>query len=181
MIQFIVTVSYRDTEIAAYQNGKIVWNTVAFTGGADWLFSIQNGSRVHRNLLIGKVTAYKVVHEFISVIPIVPPATRIIRGRDLTSGLPAQAEITSDEASEWISLREFVASLAAVFLRPEHSPLRLPFSEFVPDVLKPALSDHPILLAGEFGTMTGLRQTLETMIERPVILTQGAGLRPRAG
>ena len=178
MITFTISVNYRDTEVSASEDGKVIWNTIGFMGGADWIFDVIQDLIINHNLLIGKMSADQMIKDIGSAIPLAEERTKIVRGRDLTSGMPASKEISSIQLREVIKPVSFADSLRVLLELPPITHIAFTFRRPLPDALKLSLSNSPIVLTGEYGNLRGLDELLQDALGLAVVLADDAGLRP---
>lgn len=91
-------------EVAIISLGGIVTSHSARVGGNRFNDAIIEHVRKRYSLVIGAQTAEKIKQEISSALPEEEPQHMTIRGRDLVTGLPKEANISSHEITE--SLRE---------------------------------------------------------------------------
>ncbi len=98
----IVNIGGGTTEVAVLSlNAIVVCNSVR-VGGSRIDTTIFNYVKRHYNLLIGEGTAEEVKISIGSALPLEPPLSLEVRGRDQVAGLPRTITITSDEITEAI-------------------------------------------------------------------------------
>ncbi len=98
----IVNIGGGTTEVAVLSLNAIVVCRSVRVGGSRLDSTIFNYVKRHYNLLIGEGTAEEVKIEIGSALPMDPPMSMEVRGRDQVAGLPRTITITSDEITEAI-------------------------------------------------------------------------------
>ncbi len=93
----IVDVGGGTTEVAVISLGGIVTSKSIRIAGDELTDDIINYAKRYLDMAIGEVTAEEVKMEIGCALPIMTELTKIIRGRDLTTGLPVKKEITSQQ------------------------------------------------------------------------------------
>ena len=98
----VVNIGGGTTEVAVLSlNAIVVCNSVR-VGGSRIDSTIFNYVKRHYNLLIGEGTAEEVKISVGSALPLEPPLSLEVRGRDQVAGLPRTITISSDEITEAI-------------------------------------------------------------------------------
>ena len=93
----IVDIGGGTTEVAVISLGGIVTSKSIRIAGDELTDDIINYAKRYLDIAIGEVTAEEVKMEIGCALPIMTELTKIIRGRDLTTGLPVKKEITSQQ------------------------------------------------------------------------------------
>ena len=93
----IVDIGGGTTEVAVISLGGIVTSKSIRIAGDELTDDIINYAKRYLDMAIGEVTAEEVKMEIGCALPIMTELTKIIRGRDLTTGLPVKKEITSQQ------------------------------------------------------------------------------------
>lgn len=98
----IVDIGGGTTEVAVVSLGGIVTSTSIKIAGDEMTEDIINYAKRYLNMVIGEVTAEEVKMEIGCAMPFMTELKKIIRGRDLRTGLPVKKEISSMEVQEAI-------------------------------------------------------------------------------
>ncbi len=98
----LVNIGGGTTEVAVLSLNAIVVRRSVRVGGSRLDSTIFNYVKRHYNLLIGEGTAEEVKIEIGSALPMDPPMSMEVRGRDQVAGLPRTITISSDEITEAI-------------------------------------------------------------------------------
>jgi rod shape-determining protein MreB len=93
----IVDIGGGTTEVAVVSLGGIVTSTSIRIAGDEMTEDIINYSKRYLGMVIGEVTAEEVKMEIGCALPYMTELRKIIRGRDLNTGLPVKKEISSLE------------------------------------------------------------------------------------
>lgn len=96
----IVDIGGGTTEVAVVSLGGIVTSTSIKIAGDEMTEDIINYAKRYLNMVIGEVTAEEVKMEIGCAMPFMTELKKIIRGRDLRTGLPVKKEISSMEVQE---------------------------------------------------------------------------------
>lgn len=91
----IVDIGGGTTEVAVISLGGIVTSKSIRIAGDELTDDIINYAKRYLDIAIGEVTAEEVKMEIGCALPIMTELSKVIRGRDLTTGLPIKKEITS--------------------------------------------------------------------------------------
>jgi rod shape-determining protein MreB len=160
MGSFVVDVGGGTSEVALISMGGIVTNTAVRVGGFDLDASIQNYVRREYTMAVGERTAERIKISIGSAFPMAREHQAELRGRDLTTGMPKNIVITSEEIREAIN-EQVRAVLSAVLGCLGSSP---------PDLVQDVLSNG-ITLTGGGGMLAGLDVLISQEAEVPVHLT----------
>ncbi len=153
----IVDIGGGTTEVAVISLGDIVNSKSVRVAGDEIDDSIINYVRRTYNLSIGDRTAENAKFEVGSAYPAGPEREMEVRGRDLLSGLPRSATITSSEIRE--AIQEPIGSIIdAVKMTLEGTP-----PELSADIY-----EHGIYLAGGGALLEGLDQLISRETCMPV-------------
>lgn len=145
----VVDVGGGTTEVALFSLGGIVLSRSIRVAGDEMDEDIVQYMRNKHNLLIGEPTAERVKIEIGSAYPLPQERTMIVKGRNLTTGLPDSVEVSS------IEIREAISGSVAIII----------------DTLKEALDDTPpelvadlmesgITIAGGTGQLRGFAERI---------------------
>ncbi len=115
------------------------------------------------NVIIGERTAEDIKINIGCVYPKTVNETMNIKGRNLTSGLPVELEITSEE------MMEALEECANLIVEGVHSVL-----EDTPPELSADISDRGIYITGGGGLVSGLDQLLQERTGIPVMIAEDA-------
>ena len=96
----IVDIGGGTTEIAVVSLGGIVTSTSIKIAGDEMTEDIINYAKRYLDMVIGEVTAEEVKMEIGCAMPFMTELKKVIRGRDLRTGLPVKKEISSLEVQE---------------------------------------------------------------------------------
>jgi len=157
----VVDVGGGTSEVALISMGGIVTNTAVRIGGFDIDAAIQNWVRREYTIAIGERTAERMKITIGSAFPLAEEKKAELRGRDLTTGLPKNILITSEEIREAIN-EPVKAIVTAVIECIGASP---------PDLVQDVLTNG-ITLAGGGGMLSGLDMLLSQQAEVPVHVTK---------
>jgi len=100
----VIDIGGGTSEIAVIALGGIVVSTSLRVGGNKFDEAITNYIRRKYNLMIGDRTAEEVKIMVGSALPLDPPLTMEVKGRDMIAGLPRTIPISSNEITEAIEL-----------------------------------------------------------------------------
>lgn len=117
----------------------------------------------NKNIIIGERTAEDVKINIGCMYRKPTVETMIIKGRDLTSGLPVEVKITSDEIYDALS------ECAAQIVEGVHSVL-----EETPPELSADISERGIYITGGGGLVNGLDKLIEEKTGIPVMIAEDA-------
>ncbi len=157
----VVDVGGGTCEVALISMGGIVTNTAVRVGGFDLDSAIQNYVRREYTMAVGERTAERIKIGIGSAFPLAHEEKAELRGRDLSTGLPKNVLITSEEIREAI-----------------HEPVRAMVSAVIecigsspPDLVQDVLTNG-ITLTGGGGMLAGLDLLLAQEAEVPVRTTE---------
>ena len=153
----IVDIGGGTTEVAVISLGGVVTHRSLRVAGDEMDEAIISYVRRVHNLLIGDRTAEEVKIKIGSAYPMEEERTMEIRGRDLVSGLPRSAVLTSSE------VREAIAEPVSQVVETVKETL-----ESTPPELSADIMDRGIILAGGGALLRGLDRLLAVETEMPV-------------
>ncbi len=153
----IVDIGGGTTEVAVISLGGVVTHRSLRVAGDEMDEAIISYVRRVHNLLIGDRTAEEVKINIGSAYPMEEERTMEIRGRDLVSGLPRSAVLTSSE------VREAIAEPVSQVVETVKETL-----ESTPPELSADIMDRGIILAGGGALLRGLDRLLAVETEMPV-------------
>lgn len=153
----IVDIGGGTTEVAVISLGGVVTHRSLRVAGDEMDDAIISYVRRVHNLLIGDRTAEEVKINIGSAYPMEEERTMEIRGRDLVSGLPRSAVLTSSE------VREAIAEPVSQVVETVKETL-----ESTPPELSADIMDRGIILAGGGALLRGLDRLLAVETEMPV-------------
>ncbi len=155
----IVDIGGGTTEVAVISLGGIVVAQSIRVGGDELDEAIVNYVKRERKLLIGSQTAEEVKLEIGSAYKMKDEMKAEIRGRDMISGLPKTAVLSSEQVRE--ALEEPVGQIVeAVRATLDRTP-----PELASDIM-----DRGIVLAGGGSLLNGLADRLRAETEMPIHL-----------
>jgi rod shape-determining protein MreB len=155
----IVDIGGGTTEVAVISLGGIVHSRSIRVAGDELDEAIASYVRRAYNLFIGEKTAEQTKIEIGSAYPMEQELALTIKGRDLVTGLPRSARITSEEVRTAIQ-EPLNAIVEAVKLTLEATP---------PELAADAM-DHGIVLAGGGALLRGLDRLISQETMMPVII-----------
>jgi len=161
MGNLVVDVGGGTTEVALISLGGVVTNSAVRMGGFDLDAAIQNYVRREYAMAIGERTAEKIKIAIGSAFPRMQEEKAEIRGRDMSSGLPKNIIMTSEELREAIN-EQLKLVVGAVIDCIGSSP-----PDLVQDVLMTGIT-----LTGGGGMLSGLDMLLSQEAEVPVHVTE---------
>ncbi len=152
----IIEVGGGTSEIAVISLGGIVANTSVRIGGTKLDYAIQEYVRKKHNLAIGERTAEELKIKIGSALPLKDPLRMDVRGRDIITGLPRTATVTSDDVTEAIQteLNEIVEAVKEVL---QETP-----PELAADVI-----DKGMVLSGGSGLLRNFDELLSRATDVP--------------
>lgn len=155
----IVDIGGGTTEVAVISLAGIVHSRSIRVAGDEIDESISAYVRRAFNLYIGERTAEQVKIEIGSAYPLAEELSMTVKGRDLVTGLPRSAEITSEEVR--IAIQEpLVAIVEAVKLTLEATP---------PELAADAMNQG-IVVAGGGALIRGIDQLISRETGMPVVI-----------
>ncbi|MBI3946220.1 MAG: rod shape-determining protein [Armatimonadetes bacterium] len=157
----VVDIGGGTTEVAVISLGGVVTHRSIRIAGDEMDDAIVSYVRRVHNLLIGDRTAEDVKIQIGSAYPQEEELTMEIRGRDLISGLPRRAVLTSSE------VREAIAEPVSEVVETVKETL-----EGTPPELSADIMDRGIILAGGGALLRGLDRLLSVETEMPVYVAE---------
>lgn len=152
----IIEIGGGTSEIAVISLGGIVANTSVRIGGTKFDFAIQEYVRKQYNLAIGERSAEELKIKIGSALPLAEKLAMDIRGRDMITGLPRTASVTSDDITEAIQ-DELQGIIQAVKVVLQDTP-----PELSADVI-----DKGMVISGGSGLLRNLDELLARAISVP--------------
>ncbi len=152
----IIEIGGGTSEIAVISLGGIVANTSVRIGGTKFDAAIQEYVRKQYNLAIGERSAEELKIKIGSALPLTEKLSMDIRGRDMISGLPRTATVTSDDITEAIQdeLQGIVQAVKAVL-------------QDTPPELSADVIDKSMVISGGTGLLRNLDELLARSINVP--------------
>ncbi len=152
----IIEIGGGTSEIAVISLGGIVANTSVRIGGTKFDAAIQEYVRKKYNLAIGERSAEELKIKIGSALPLIEKLSMDIRGRDMVSGLPRTATVTSDDITEAISdeLQGIVQAVKSVL-------------QETPPELSADVIDKGMVISGGSGMLRNLDELLARSINVP--------------
>lgn len=169
----LVDIGGGTTEVAVISLGGIVVSRSLRTAGDELIESVMQHLRDEFAISIGEHTAEKIKNTVGTAMPMSQPKTMPVRGRDMTTGMPKEVSVSSDQIR--MALHKTVRTLVeAVKLTLEETP-----PELVADVM-----EHGIVITGGGSILHNLdtliaqeTQMKVTLAEDPLhSVAQGTGL-----
>ncbi|MBI4407634.1 MAG: rod shape-determining protein [Candidatus Kerfeldbacteria bacterium] len=152
----IIEIGGGTSEIAVISLGGIVANTSVRIGGTKFDAAIQEYVRKQYNLAIGERSAEELKIKIGSALPLTEKLSMDIRGRDMISGLPRTATVTSDDITEAIQdeLQGIVQAVKTVL-------------QDTPPELSADVIDKGMVISGGTGLLRNLDELLARSINVP--------------
>ena len=157
----IVDIGGGTTEVAVISLGGIVVSNSLRTAGDELDQDVLNYIKREMNLAIGDITAEQIKMEIGCATPLMTEASMEISGRDLTTGLPRNAVITSTEVEEAMkeSILEIVDIIKATLER-------------TPPELASDIVEKGIVLAGGGALIKNIDKLISLKTEMPVYIAE---------
>src|SRR5258708_1492210 len=156
----IVDIGGGTTEVAVFSLGGIVISRSIRVAGDEMDEDIIQYMRNKHNLLIGERTAENAKMEIGSAFPLPSEQTKILRGRDLITGLPKAVEVSS------IELREALTGSVNIIVDTIRDALDETPPELVADLMESA-----VCMAGGGSQRKGLTRRPSPPLNIPLLLT----------
>jgi rod shape-determining protein MreB len=152
----IIEIGGGTSEIAVISLGGIVANTSVRIGGTKFDAAIQEYVRKKYNLAIGERSAEDLKIKIGSALPLTEKLSMDIRGRDMVTGLPRTATVTSDDVTEAIQdeLQGIVQAVKSVL-------------QDTPPELSADVIDKGMVISGGSGMLRNLDELLARAISVP--------------
>lgn len=149
------------TEIAVISLGGMVINRSLRVAGDELDVDIVNYMKMRYGMLIGDKTAENIKIEIGSASPLKEEKETVVRGRDLSTGLPKSIKVSSVEIREALSgtVNQIVATLLEVL---EETP-----PELISDIL-----ERGVVITGGGSLLKGLDKKLAEEIKIPVWIAE---------
>ena len=153
----IVDIGGGTTEIAVISLGGMVLNRSLRIAGDELDQDIINYLKMRYGLLIGEKTAENIKIEICSAMPLKDEKETVVRGRDLSSGLPKSIKVSSKEIREALmgTINQIISTLAEVL---EETP-----PELLADIL-----ERGIVITGGGSLIRGLDKKIAEETKMPV-------------
>jgi rod shape-determining protein MreB len=159
----IVDIGGGMSEIAVVSMGGVVDGRTIRTGGFDMDAAIQDHLKETYEVAIGEKTAERIKIAAGSAYPMAGPTTAVVRGRELSSGLPSEVELSDSE------IREALSPTVRAIVESARDTLADAPPELTHDVLETG-----IFLTGGGALLRGLDMLLAQECEVPVHVTERA-------
>ena len=153
----IVDIGGGTTEVAVISLGGIVVSKSLRTAGDELDDDIVNYVKREMGLIIGETTAEEVKKEIGCAMPLVTELSMEIKGRDLSTGLPRNVEITSSQVEE--AIRESIKEIVDVVKQT---------LEKTPPELASDIAQKGIIVSGGGALIRNFDQLLSQETEMPV-------------
>lgn len=155
----IIDIGGGTTEIAVLSLGGVVINKSLRVAGDELDQDIINYMRMRYGILIGEKTAENIKIEIGSVVPLKEEKETVVRGRDLSTGLPKSVKISSVEIREALmgTVNQMISTLGEVL---EQTP-----PELVSDIL-----ERGIVITGGGALLRGLDKKIAEETKMPVVV-----------
>lgn len=147
------------TEIAVISLGGMVINRSLRIAGDELDQDIINYMKMRYGMLIGEKTAENIKIDIGSAVPLKTEKETVVRGRDLSTGLPKSLKISSEEIREALTgtVNQIIGTLAEVL---EETP---------PELLSDLL-ERGVVMAGGGALLRGLDQKIAEETKMPVYI-----------
>ena len=157
----IVDIGGGTTEVAVISLGGIVISNSLRVAGDELDEDIINYVKRELNLAIGETTAEQIKKEIGCAMPLMTQMSMEIKGRDLTTGLPRTARITSTQIEE--AMRESIAKIVEIVkMTLEKTP-----PELASDIM-----EKGIVLAGGGALIQNIDKLISLETGMPVYLAE---------
>lgn len=143
----IVDIGGGTTEVAIFSLGGIVISRSIRVAGDEMDEDIVQYMRTKHNLLIGEPTAQSTKEEIGSAYPLPQERTKVVKGRNLVTGLPDSVEVSS------IEIREAINGSVSILIDTIKDTLDDTPPELVADLM-----ESGICIAGGGGLLKGLAE-----------------------
>lgn len=155
----IVDIGGGTTEIAVISLGGMVINRSLRVAGDELDQEIINYMKMRYGLLIGEKTAENIKIEIGSAIPLKEEKETVVRGRDLSTGLPKSIKVSSSEIREGLmnTVNQIIGTIAEVL---EETP-----PELLADIL-----ERGIVITGGGSLLRGMDKRLAEETKMPVFV-----------
>ncbi|EKD75906.1 MAG: hypothetical protein ACD_43C00279G0001, partial [uncultured bacterium] len=152
----IIEIGGGTSEIAVISLGGIVANTSVRIGGTRFDAAIQEYVRKKYNLAIGERSAEELKIKIGSALPLIEKLSMDVRGRDMITGLPRTATVSSDDVTEAIQdeLQGIVQAVKTVL-------------QATPPELSADVIDKGMVISGGTGLLRNLDELLARAISVP--------------
>ena len=157
----IVDVGGGTTEVGVVAMGGLVSGISIRVGGFDMDTAIQKHIRTGFGIAVGDAAAERIKIELGSAYPAADARRAVVRGREMSTGVPRELEVTPEE------VREALADSVSAIVNATKSCLADSPPELAHDVL-----ERGIFLTGGGGMLRGLDMRLSQECEVPVHLTE---------
>ncbi len=157
----IIDIGGGTSEIAVISLGGIVSEESIRIAGDEMSNAIIQFFKKNYNILIGELTGELIKCEVGSAMPLNPEITIEVKGRDLVSGMPKMAEVSSVEIREALS-DPVIAIVEAVRVLLERTP-----PELARDIF-----DRGIMVSGGGALLKGLDERLRMETNLPVHIAE---------
>lgn len=149
------------TEIAVISLGGMVINRSLRIAGDELDQDIINYMKMRYGMLIGEKTAENIKIDIGSAVPLKTEKETVVRGRDLSTGLPKSLKISSEEIREALTgtVNQIIGTLAEVL---EETP---------PELLSDLL-ERGVVMAGGGALLRGLDQKIAEETKMPVYIAE---------
>jgi rod shape-determining protein MreB len=146
----VVDIGGGTTEVALFSLGGIVISRSIRVAGDEMDEDIVQYMRSKHNLLIGEPTAERVKMDIGSAYPLPQERTTIVKGRNLTTGLPDSVEVSS------IEIREAISGSVNIIIDTVKDALDDTPPELVADLM-----ESGITIAGGGGMLKGIAERVQ--------------------
>jgi rod shape-determining protein MreB len=146
----IVDIGGGTTEVALFSLGGIVISRSIRVAGDEMDEDIVQYMRNKHNLLIGEPTAERIKIEIGSAYPLPQERTMMVKGRNLTTGLPDSVEVSS------VEIRDAISGSVNIIVDTVKDALDTTPPELVADLM-----ESGITLAGGGGQLKGLADRIQ--------------------
>jgi rod shape-determining protein MreB len=157
----IVDIGGGTTEVAVVSLGGMVVSTSIRVGGDELDVDIMNYARQVHNLLIGERTAEEVKRTAGSAAPLPQEESVVLRGRDLSTGLPKSVEVST------VEIRDALSGSVNTIVEAVRQSIEITPPELVSDLMA-----HGIALAGGGALLRGLDRRISQETRFPVYVAE---------
>lgn len=139
---------------------EVVWSQELDFTGLEMILALTYYMRYMHQMLIGKLTAERVILEIGTLLPSEREAVYPVKGRNMVTGLPATKEISSTELGEVLlpAVHELVGELNFMLNIPVYERMQENSSmpSQVPEALREVLRHNSVLLMEKTSLPRGL-------------------------
>lgn len=159
----VIDIGGGTSDIAVLSLGEIVCSTSVKIAGNQLIKDIMENVRNEKHLFIGEQSADDIKKEIGNALQGDNPATKLISGRDVASGLPVSLKLSENDVESYIhdSLQELVAATKTIL-------------EVTPPELAADIVQRGIVLTGGGALLKNIDELLRRELKVPVHVAENA-------